>query len=64
MLDVDFGQTHTAHTLNPFPLILVSEQPDSVGLKNGRLCDIAPTLLHMLSLPISSEMAGMSLLTV
>lgn len=64
MLDVDYGQAHTVHTLNPFPLILVSEQPGHVGLKNGRLCDIAPTLLQMLSLPISSEMDGMSLLTV
>nr|WP_256350759.1 hypothetical protein [Pseudomonas gingeri] len=25
MLDVDYGRTHTIHTLNPFPLILVSE---------------------------------------
>lgn len=64
MLDVKSGQAHTAHTLNPVPLILVSEQPDRLGLKNGRLCDIAPTLLQMLSLPIPSEMDGKSLLTV
>jgi 2,3-bisphosphoglycerate-independent phosphoglycerate mutase len=64
MLDTESGQAHTAHTLNPVPLILVSEQPGRQGLKNGRLCDIAPTLLQMLSLPIPSEMDGNSLLTV
>jgi len=64
MLDVESGQAHTAHTLNPVPLILVSEQLGRAGLKNGRLCDIAPTLLQMLSLPIPSEMDGKSLLTV
>ena len=64
MLDVESGQAHTAHTLNPVPLILVSEQPGRAGLKNGRLCDIAPTLLQMLSLPVPSEMDGKSLLTV
>ncbi|EJM76127.1 2,3-bisphosphoglycerate-independent phosphoglycerate mutase [Pseudomonas sp. GM55] len=64
MLDTESGQAHTAHTLNPVPLILVSEQPGREGLKNGRLCDIAPTLLQMLSLPIPSEMDGNSLLTV
>jgi 2,3-bisphosphoglycerate-independent phosphoglycerate mutase len=64
MLDIETGQAHTAHTLNPVPLILVSEQSDRGGLKNGRLCDIAPTLLQMLNLPIPSEMDGKSLLTV
>lgn len=64
MLDVESGQAHTAHTLNPVPLILVSEQNNRKGLKSGRLCDIAPTLLQMLNLPIPSEMDGKSLLTV
>lgn len=64
MLDADSGQAHTAHTLNPVPLILVSEKPDRSGLLDGRLCDIAPTLLQMLNLPIPSEMDGNSLLTV
>ena len=64
MLDVESGQAHTAHTLNPVPLILVSEQNNRKGLKSGRLCDIAPTLLQMLNVPIPSEMDGKSLLTV
>lgn len=64
MLDPQSGQAHTAHTLNPVPLILVSEQPGRLGLNNGRLCDIAPTLLQMLGLPIPPEMDGTSLLTV
>jgi 2,3-bisphosphoglycerate-independent phosphoglycerate mutase len=62
MRDVDSGQAHTAHTLNPVPLILVSTR--NASLKDGRLCDIAPTLLQLMNLPIPSEMDGISLLTL
>lgn len=62
MLDPQSGQVHTSHTLNPVPLILVSGQRSSAALESGRLCDIAPTLLHMMNLPIPEEMSGASLL--
>lgn len=61
MLDPESGQVHTSHTLNPVPLILVSEARRGVALRSGRLCDIAPTLLHLAGLPIPAEMTGQSL---
>ncbi len=56
-------QPHTAHTLNPVPLVLVSD--DLVGAKlrkRGVLADVAPTLLELLSIPPSETMDGHSLL--
>jgi 2,3-bisphosphoglycerate-independent phosphoglycerate mutase len=62
MLDAASGQVHTAHTLNPVPLILVSKRAGQFGLEDGRLCDIAPTLLQLMDLPVPKEMDGRSLL--
>ena len=51
------GSPNTAHTLNPVPLFLISN--DYVGkLRNGKLGDIAPTILNYMQLPIPSEMTG------
>ena len=64
MVNLETGQPHTAHTLNPVPLILVSEQHKGRILKNGgALKDIAPTLLHLLALEQPKEMEGENLLT-
>ena len=58
MLDVD-GSPFTAHTTNKVPFILVDEQlRGSVTLTEGALCDIAPTMLHVMGLPIPAEMTG------
>lgn len=55
------GQTpHTAHTTRPAPLIYLGKQ--SVMLRDGRLCDIAPTLLALMGRPPTPEMEGVSLL--
>ncbi|WP_147173861.1 2,3-bisphosphoglycerate-independent phosphoglycerate mutase, partial [Pseudomonas sp. SJZ079] len=62
MRDADSGQAHTAHTLNPVPLILVSGRAGGGRLADGRLCDIAPTLLQLMDLPLPQEMDGRSLL--
>lgn len=62
MLDAESGQAHTAHTLNPVPLILVSGRAGQFALRDGRLCDIAPTLLALMDLPVPAEMDGQSLL--
>lgn len=64
LYDESEGQPHTAHTLNPVPLLLVSSAhpKNSYALTDGRLADIAPTVLDLLQLPIPSEMTGRSLL--
>lgn len=63
MVDPTTGEPHTAHTLNPVPCILVGAEPGTT-LHNGRLGDIAPTLLHLLALDVPSIMDGRSLLDV
>ncbi len=61
MVDYETGEPMTAHTTNPVPLILVN-YTDGIGIKDGRLCDLAPTLLDMMDLPKPKEMTGESLL--
>lgn len=57
------GTPNTAHTKNPVPCILVSKQlTGKEKLKNGRLADIAPTLLALLGLEKPGEMTGDNLL--
>lgn len=60
MQDDETGQPMTSHTSGPVPLVYVG----NTGLQfsgEGRLADIAPTLLTLLSLPIPEEMTGKSL---
>jgi 2,3-bisphosphoglycerate-independent phosphoglycerate mutase len=57
------GTPNTAHTKNPVPCILVSNQhPDVKALRNGRLADIAPTILELMKLPKGQEMTGDNLI--
>uniref|UniRef100_A0A486XKQ7 2,3-bisphosphoglycerate-independent phosphoglycerate mutase n=1 Tax=Rheinheimera sp. BAL341 TaxID=1708203 RepID=A0A486XKQ7_9GAMM len=56
MLDHDSGQAHTAHTSGPVPLIYVGRPAQVV--EGGILSDIAPTMLHLLALPVPAEMTG------
>ena len=52
----------TAHTTLPVPCILVDDTRKDVTLrKGGRLCDLAPTLLTLMGLPVPPEMTGKSL---
>jgi 2,3-bisphosphoglycerate-independent phosphoglycerate mutase len=60
MRDPVTGGPHTSHTTNPVPLFL-SGRPDAT-LADGRLADLAPTLLDLMGLPAPAEMSGMSLL--
>jgi 2,3-bisphosphoglycerate-independent phosphoglycerate mutase len=58
------GEPMTAHTTNLVPFILVSNKPDTIQLKEGgRLCDIAPTVLDLLSFSQPEEMTGQTLIT-
>jgi len=62
MLDETTSQPHTAHTLNPVPTVLVNPPAWAAGLKEGRLADVAPTLLHLLGVKQPKEMTGHSLI--
>ena len=56
------GEPMTAHTTNPVPFILVSEQAEDISLQPGRLEDIAPTILQLLGIEQPAEMTGHSLI--
>jgi len=61
MVDPETRGPHTAHTLNPVPVILVGG-PEGVALRDGRLSDLAPTVLALMGLPKPDEMTGESLI--
>ena len=61
MVGPDTGGPHTAHTTNPVPVILFGG-PEGATLHDGRLADLAPTLLQLMGLPQPPEMTGGSLL--
>jgi 2,3-bisphosphoglycerate-independent phosphoglycerate mutase len=62
MIDPATGGPHTAHTTNPVPFIVVSEDAKKFTLKpNGSLRDISPTLLGMLGVDEPKEMTGLDL---
>jgi 2,3-bisphosphoglycerate-independent phosphoglycerate mutase len=52
----DDGSMNTAHSLNPVPCILVSDRFKSLG--NGKLADVAPTILTVMGLPVPADMTG------
>lgn len=58
MID-DNGEPHTAHTTNPVPLIISGAD---VKLKQGRLADIAPTMLELMGIRKPAKMTGESLI--
>jgi 2,3-bisphosphoglycerate-independent phosphoglycerate mutase len=62
MRDDETGEPHTAHTLNPVPFIVVNPPAGVRHLDDGRLSDVAPTLLDILGLPKPSAMTGHSLI--
>nr|MCU0899585.1 2,3-bisphosphoglycerate-independent phosphoglycerate mutase [Cypionkella sp.] len=53
---------HTAHTLNPVPVIVMGAPAGSRLRTGGRLADLAPTVLDLMGLPQPPEMTGVSLL--
>lgn len=62
MTDAKTGQPHTAHTLNPVPVILVNAPDGVTSLNAGSLADVAPTLLQLIGLAQPVEMTGHSLI--
>ena len=61
MIDYKTGEPHTAHTTNLVPLILISEK-ENVKLKEGKLADLAPTILDLMGIEKPEEMTGESLI--
>ncbi|MCA7010322.1 2,3-bisphosphoglycerate-independent phosphoglycerate mutase [Wolbachia endosymbiont of Tribolium confusum] len=59
MFDEENNTPHTAHTLNKVPFII---SYDNLKLRDGRLSDIAPTILQLLGLKKPNEMTGSSLI--
>jgi 2,3-bisphosphoglycerate-independent phosphoglycerate mutase len=62
MRDQITGEPYTAHTIGKVPVILAGAPAGVEALNNGRLADVAPTLLALLGLPQPSQMTGHSLL--
>lgn len=62
MIDPETGGPHTAHTLNPVPLILVGGPSGAKLAEGGRLADVAPTALGLMGLAAPPEMTGRDLL--
>src|SRR3546814_20021052 len=62
MSDEKTGQAHTAHTMNKVPLLLINGPDRVAALNDGRLADIAPTVLDLMELRRPAAMTGRSLL--
>lgn len=55
-------QPHTSHTINPVPFVLIGNNVKNIKLQNGRLSDIAPTILGLMGIEQPGEMDGESLI--
>lgn len=62
LIDYETGKPFTAHTTNPVPFVLINCHKAKGLMEDGKLCDIAPTLLDMMDMPQPEEMTGHSLL--
>ena len=61
MINPDTGAPHPAHTTNPVPFILITEDGRLQLQPGGSLRDISPTILGVLDLPEPPEMTGRDL---
>jgi len=59
LIDPVSGGPHTAHTTNPVPFILVTDQGRKIGVRDdGSLRDISPTILGLIDAELPKEMTG------
>lgn len=63
MFDKATNQPHTAHTSDPVPFIYVGRKAEIVK-EDGKLSDVAPTMLYLMGLPQPDEMTGKTLLVL
>jgi len=59
MTDPETDEPHTQHTTNPVPLLVVDQQRWLLA-PGGTLADVAPTVLHLMGLPVAAAMSGRS----
>jgi len=57
----DDGSPNTAHSLNPVPFVYISENANA-RVKDGKLADVAPSILHIMGLKQPKEMTGQNLI--
>ncbi len=62
MRDPHTHEPHTQHTVGAVPVVMVNGPPAVTKLRDGRLADLAPTVLDLLGLPQPSDMTGRSLM--
>lgn len=62
MVDLETGDPHTQHTNTPVPLLATGDAAKGLTLQDGRLADIAPTILSLMKLPQPAVMTGASLI--
>jgi 2,3-bisphosphoglycerate-independent phosphoglycerate mutase len=60
MKDPETGGPHTSHTTNPVPVVLMGG--GAKAIRDGRLADLAPTLLDLMGIPRPTEMTGNSII--
>lgn len=60
LIDPETNEMFTAHTTNPVPMIVIGE--GDVKVKDGKLCDLCPTMLDMMGVKKPDEMTGESLI--
>ena len=63
MYDEETHQKHTQHTLNRVPALLFNAPANIRSLSDGKLADVAPTMLALMQVPQPAEMTGHSLLS-
>ncbi|WP_315079482.1 2,3-bisphosphoglycerate-independent phosphoglycerate mutase [uncultured Clostridium sp.] len=63
MIDFSTGNPFTAHTIDPVPFVWVANNTEGKTIKDGKLADIAPTMLNQLGLEVPAEMTGENLVT-
>ncbi|EES50813.1 2,3-bisphosphoglycerate-independent phosphoglycerate mutase [Clostridium botulinum] len=63
MIDFSTGNPFTAHTIDPVPFVWIANDTEGKAIKDGKLADIAPTMLNQLGLEVPAEMTGENLVT-